>query len=40
MLLAYQTDGFDESETQDSVGEELATERRVAGNGREKGSED
>lgn len=34
------TNGFDESETQNSVGEELATESRVAGNTVEEGSED
>lgn len=34
------TDGFDESETQNGVGEELATESRVAGNTVEEGSED
>lgn len=34
------TDGLDESETQNGVREELATERRVAGNTLEEGSED
>lgn len=34
------TDGLDESETQNGVGEELATEGRVAGNTVEEGSED
>lgn len=36
----YQTNGLDESETQNGVGEELATERRVAGNGLQEGSKD
>jgi hypothetical protein len=34
------TNGLDESETQNGVGEELATESRVAGNTVEEGSED
>lgn len=34
------TDGFDESETQNGVGEELATEGRVTGNTVEESSED
>lgn len=36
----YKTDGFDESETQNGVREELATERGVTGNSLEKSSED
>lgn len=35
-----QTHGLDESETQNGVGEELATESRVAGNAHEESSED
>lgn len=34
------TDGLDESETQNGVGEELATESRVAGNTVKEGGED
>ena len=34
------TDGLDESETQNGVGEKLATESRVAGNTVDEGSED
>lgn len=35
-----QTDGFDESETQNGVGEELTTQSRVAGDTEEEGTED
>lgn len=34
------TDGFDESETQNGIGEELASESGVAGNTVKEGSED
>ena len=37
---SYQTDGFDEGETQNGVREELATERRVAGDSVQEGGED
>ena len=37
--MAYQPNGLDESETQNGVGEELTTQRWVAGDGGQERSE-
>lgn len=39
-MRTYKTNGFDESETKNGVGEKLATEGWVAGNRSKEGSED